>query len=206
MDEGNKLEVLLADDEPHIRDRLKKMLTDAGFSVRAVTNGARALESFQSCRADSVVLDVRMPILSGYEACREIRKLDREVPIVFLSALDRDEDQIAGLEVGADDYISKLASSEMMIARIKSAIMRARRFSSDEAPHTMTKTEANIYRLLRSSPGKLFSYREIFAAIFGEGYYADEGALRSHISHLRKKLPAGVKIAVKRGQGFYLAR
>lgn len=201
----DKLTVLLAEDEAHIREGFVVMLSGAGFVVRAVSNGARAVEDFRSHHPDAVVLDVMMPIMDGYTACREIRKLDREVPIVFLSALDRDEDQIKGLEAGADDYVSKLASQEMMVARIRSAIARARRFAAGEAPSTMTKTEANIYRLLKTSPGRVFSYREIFAAIVGEGYYADEGTLRTHISHLRKKLLSGEKIEVKRGQGFYLA-
>lgn len=203
--DSGKLEILLAEDEMVVREGFVEMLSAAGFVVRAVPNGTRALESFRSHHPDAVVLDVMMPLMDGYEVCREIRKLDREVPIVFLSALDRDEDQIEGLESGADDYVSKLASPEMMIARIKAALARTRRFAAGEAPSSMTKTEANIYRLLKTAPGRVFSYREIFAAIVGEGYYADERTLRTHISRLRKKLPLGIKIEAKRGQGFYLA-
>lgn len=201
----DKVAVLVAEDERHLREEYARLFSSHGFVVRTVGDGRHAIEGFRTHHPDVVLLDVMMPILDGYAACREIRKLDREVPILFLSALDRDEDQIAGLEAGADDYVSKEASEEMLVARVKSAIARSRRLVACEAPSDLTKTEANIYRLLKTAPGKIFSYREIFAAIVGEGYYADEGSLRSHISHLRKKLPRGVKIEAKRGQGFCLA-
>lgn len=203
--DADKVAVLVAEDERHLREEYARLFASHGFVVRTVGDGRRAIEGFRTHHPDVVLLDVMMPILDGYAACREIRKLDREVPILFLSALDRDEDQIAGLEAGADDYVSKVASEEMLVARVKSAIARSRRLVACEAPSDLTKTEANIYRLLKTAPGKIFSYREIFAAIVGEGYYADEGSLRSHISHLRKKLPHGVKIEAKRGQGFCLA-
>lgn len=200
----DEIEVLMAEDDRHLREALAEVFKVAGYSVQAVGDGRLAVEAFRTYHPDVVVLDVMMPVMDGYAACREIRQLDREVPIVFLSALDRDEDQIKGLEAGADDYVSKLASREMMIARVKSAIARSRRFVTCEAPSTMTKTEANIYRLLKTERGRIFSYREIFAAIVGDGYYADEGSLRSHISHLRKKLPPGENIVAKRGRGFCL--
>lgn len=199
-----EISILVAEDERRLRDEYEKLFESCGFFVRTVGDGVHAVEAFRTQPPDVVILDVMMPILDGYATCREIRKLDREVPILFLSALDRDEDQISGLEAGADDYVSKTASVEMLVARVKSAIARSKRLIACEAPSNLTKTEANIYRLLKTVPGKIFSYREIFAAIVGEGYYADEGSLRSHISHLRKKLPRGVKIEARRGQGFCL--
>ena len=196
--------ILIAEDEPSIRKSLEARLAENGYLVRAAANGAAAVKMVCEERPDLVLMDVMMPVLDGYEACAAIREFDRELPVVFLSALDRDEDQIRGLEAGGDDYVSKTASDEMLLARIRAALARAKRFAKEEAPQLMTKIEADIYRLLKSERGRLFSYREIFAAILGEGYYADEGAIRTHISHLRKKLPQGEQIVAKRRQGYCL--
>lgn len=199
-----KATILIAEDEPSIRKSLAERLAENGYLVRAAANGDAAVKMVREERPDLVLMDVMMPVLDGYEACAAIREFDRELPIVFLSALDRDEDQIRGLEAGGDDYVSKTASDEMLLARIRAALARAKRFAKEEAPQLMTKIEADIYRLLKSERGRLFSYREIFAAILGEGYYADEGAIRTHISHLRKKLPRDEQIVAKRRQGYCL--
>ena len=198
------MKILIAEDEPSIRKSLAERLAENGYLVRAAANGAAAVKMVREERPDLVLMDVMMPVLDGYEACAAIREFDRELPIVFLSALDRDEDQIKGLEAGGDDYVSKTASDEMLLARIRAALARAKRFAKEEAPQLMTKIEADIYRLLKSERGRLFSYREIFATILGEGYYADEGAIRTHISHLRKKLPRDEQIVAKRRQGYCL--
>ena len=180
------------------------MLVEAGYAVRIASDGRAGLRSFQLKRPDVVLLDVMMPEMDGYETCAAMRTLDRETPILFLSALDREHDQIRGLEAGGDDYVSKTASDEMLLARIRAALARSRRFVAEAAPRLMTKIEADIYRLLKGERGRLFSYREIFAAILGEGYYADEGAIRTHISHLRRKLPPSEQIVAKRRQGYCL--
>lgn len=196
--------ILIVDDEPLIRGALGDTLVECGFEVRFAANGRKALEQIRAERPDLVLMDVMMPVVNGYETCTAIRALDRELPVIFLSALDGEEDQIRGLEAGGDDYVSKTAGREMLLARIRAALDRARRFAADEAPLKMTKIEADIYRLLKGDRGRLFSYREIFEAILGEGYYADEGAIRTHVSHLRKKLPCGEEIVGKRRRGYCL--
>ena len=204
MADAERFEILLAEDDAALREALAETLRQEGFAVRAAADGSQALEAFARKRPDVVLLDVKMPVMDGYEACRAIRVSNREIPIIFLSCFVSDEDQIAGLEAGADDYIAKSASTAMLVARARSALARNRRLNLSIAPDSMTKTEAGIYRLLKDAPGRVFSYREIFASIFGEGYYADEGSLRTHISHLRKKLPPGESIVAKRGRGFSL--
>ena len=199
-------EILLVDDERTIRDSLSRLLREAGFSVRVAANGAAGVEVFRERRPDLVLLDVMMPGMDGYAACALMRSVDRETPIVFLSALDAEDDQIRGLDAGADDYVSKTASPALLEARIRKALERADRFSKMDAPAAMTKTEADIYRLLESDRGRFFSYREIFSAVCGEGYYADEGAIRVHVSNMRKKLPADECLVAKRGVGYSLVR
>ena len=197
-------EILLIDDERVMRDAFQRLLEGAGFAVRTAPDGKRGVAAFAERRPDLVLLDVMMPTLNGYEAAAEMRRLDRETPIVFLSALDSDDDQIRGLEVGADDYVAKTASDSLLLARIRKARARADRFSKSEAPEAMTRMEADIYRLLDSDRGTYFSYRQIFAAVCGEGYAADEGAIRVHVSNMRKKLPCGERIVSKRGFGYAL--
>ena len=117
----DRVEVLVVDDERVIREGLTRKLVSAGFDVRLASDGRAAFQAFLLERPDLVLLDVMMPGMDGYATCEEMRKIDREVPIVFLSALDSEQDQIRGLEVGADDYVSKTASEAMLLARVKKA-------------------------------------------------------------------------------------
>ena len=197
-------EILLVDDERTVRESMARRLRELGFSVRAASSGAAGVGAFRERRPDLVLLDVMMPRMDGYEACRAMRSVDRETPIVFLSALDAEGDQIRGLEAGADDYVSKAVSTALLEARIRKALERADRFSKMDAPAAMTKTEADIYRLLESDRGRFLSYREIFSAVCGAGYFADEGALRVHVSNMRKKLPDGERLVARRGVGYAL--
>lgn len=198
------MEILLIDDEPTIRNSFKSFFEDNGFYVRLASDGKNGIEEFKRHPPDLVLLDVMMPVMNGYDVAVAIREFDRETPIVFLSALSSDEDQLRGFEVGADDYVTKSESLPILLARVKKSLARAHRFASFEAPSTLTKTEANIYRLLASDRGRFFSYREIFEAICGEGYYADEGAIRSHVSRIRDKLSSSERMIAKRGRGYAL--
>ena len=123
---------------------------------------------------------------------------------MFLTAKDSEGDQVRGLEVGADDFLSKTVGEEVLLARVRKALARAARLVAGPAPSACTKTEADLYRLLSSARGKWFTYREIFDSIRGEGYYGDEGAIRTQMSRLREKLPPGEKIEAKRGCGYAL--
>jgi two-component system OmpR family response regulator len=198
-------EILLVDDERTIRDSLSCQLREAGFGVRVAATGAAGVAAFRERRPDLVLLDVMMPGMDGYAVCKAMRAVDRETPIVFLSALDAEDDQIRGLDAGADDYVSKAASAALLDARIRKALERADRFSRMDAPASMTKTEADIYRLLESDRGRFFSYREIFSAVCGEGYCAEEGVIRTHVSNIRKKLASGERLLTRRGVGYALA-
>lgn len=196
--------ILIVDDERVIRESYKAVLEQEDFVVRTAPDGEQGVAAFAEQRPDLVLMDVMMPKLDGYQAAEAMRRLDRETPIVFLSALDADEDQIRGFEVGADDYVVKTASNAILLARVRKALARARRFASLDAPSEMTRIQADIFRLLASERGRFFSYREIFAAICGEGYYHDEGVIRTHVSRLRASLPEGLAIEAKRGRGYAL--
>ena len=197
-------EILIVDDERMIRAGLAQLLSGAGFAVRETRDGESAIAAVAERRPDLVLLDVMMPGMDGFTVCEKLLSSDRDLPVVFLTAKDSENDQVRGLEVGADDFVSKSAGAEVLLARIRKALQRVRRFAANPAPGACTKTEADIYRLLASARGKWFSYREIFDSIRGEGYYGDEGAVRTQMSRLREKLPPGERIESKRGRGYAL--
>ena len=145
-----------------------------------------------------------MPLMDGFAVCERIRQHDRDLPIVFLTAKDADEDQVRGLEVGADDFVSKGVDNAVLLARIRKSIERGRRLAGNVAPDDLTKTEADIYRLLASERGRYFSATEIFSAIRGGGCMPSDGNLRVHISRLRGKLTCGLTIDAIRGRGYAL--
>ena len=197
-------EILIVDDERMIRAGLAQLLSGAGFAVREARDGKSALAAVAERRPDLVLLDVMMPGMDGFEVCERILAADRDLPVVFLTAKDSESDQVRGLEVGADDFLSKTVGEEVLLARVRKALARVARLSASPAPSACSKTEADIYRLLSSARGKWFTYREIFNSIRGEGYYGDEGAIRTQMSRLREKLPIGEKIESKRGFGYAL--
>ena len=222
-------EILLADDERIVRDGLKALLVGEGFSVRTARDGAEAVAKFSEKRPDAVLLDVMMPRLNGFMACEQMRKLDALVPVIFLTAKDSQVDQVRGLGLGADDYVSKSAGEEVLIARLRRAIARAKQMSEqvsgskmlrlgtvevdlerrtvsvDGEKEMLTASETDLLRCLSSAPGKPFSSDEILSFLRGEGYIGDPATVRMHIMNLRRKLgKAGSLIANIPNAGYYL--
>lgn len=197
--------ILIVDDTLEVLKAKTNVLVEAGYEVRWAGNGQQAVRSFRADPPDLVLLDVMMPVMDGYETCAELRKMNRDVPVLFLSALEDDKSQIRGLEVGGDDYVPKTASDDVMLARVKRALVRAARFRRASAPEAMTRVESAIYRLLKSEPERTFNYQEIASAVFGSGYNIGEGTIRSHLSHIRRKLPKGETIEMRRFRGFQLS-
>lgn len=198
------MEILIVDDELAVRRGLSSVLEKNGYSVRNARDGIAALVAIDAHRPDLVLLDVMMPLMDGFGVCAELRKRDRDLPIIFLTARDSDTDQVAGLEVGADDFVSKSSDDAVLLARIRKALERADRLTKGGAPMGLTKTEADIYRLLNSERGRYFSVMEIFSAIRGEGCALSSGNLRTHMSRLRGKLPEGQDLSAVRGRGYAL--
>ena len=118
-------EILLADDERMMRDGLKALLAGEGFAVRTARDGADALVRFSEKRPDAVLLDVMMPKKNGFAVCEELRRLDPLVPVIFLTAKDAEVDQVRGIALGADDFVSKSAGEEVLLARLRRALERA---------------------------------------------------------------------------------
>lgn len=222
-------EILLADDERAVRDGLKALLLGEGFSVRTARDGAEAVAKFSEKRPDAVLLDVMMPKLNGFAACEEMRRIDALVPVIFLTAKDSQVDQVRGLGLGADDYVSKSADEEVLLARLRRAISRVgqmaeygrggnvlrlgtvevdlerRTVSADGGKESLTASEADLLRCLASAPGRPFSADQILSFLRGEGYIGDPATVRMHVMNLRRKLgKAGSMIANLQNAGYYL--
>lgn len=227
-------EILLADDERVLREGLKTQLAGEGFEVRTARDGEEAVAKFSERRPDLVLLDVMMPKLNGFKACEEIRKLDKLIPVIFLTAKDSDADQVRGIGLGADDYISKDAGDALLIARIRRALERSAAIANSSATcgdsiiafgkvsvdlkalsvlengrevEHLTKTEAGILKILNSERGKYFSLDELIATLRGDGYACEDSLVYSHVYHLRQKLGAAASmISQKRSCGYCLLK
>ena len=226
-------EILVVDDERVLRDGIKAVLSGEGFEVRTARDGDEALRKIAEKRPDLVLLDVMMPKMNGFRCCERIRETDRILPVIFLTAKDAEADQVRGIGLGADDFVSKSASDAVLLARINRALERASAFG--EAPRRvsgttivlgavsvdmrtfvvmekgreisrLTRTEADILRLFDSQRGELVLSDDIITELRGKGFACEDTMLYMHISNLRKKLGAAADFIITRhGFGYGLA-
>ena len=200
--------ILIVDDEPDIREILRYNLEKAGFNITEAVNGDDALDKV-SKDLDLAILDIMMPGRDGYEVCRKIREQGNTVPIVFLTAMDREFDEVRGLEVGGDDYVRKPFSPRMLIARINVILRRVDQISSkgtsisfgDLEINTLTyiaKLEGNELHLPRkefellaffmNQPNIIFSREELLSRIWEEDVFVVDRTIDVHINRIRSKL------------------
>ena len=200
--------ILIVDDEPDIREILRYNLEKAGFNITEAVNGDDALDKV-SKDLDLAILDIMMPGRDGYEVCRKIREQGNTVPIVFLTAMDREFDEVRGLEVGGDDYVRTPFSPRMLIARINAILRRVDQISSkgtsisfgDLEINTLTyiaKLEGNELHLPRkefellaffmNQPNIIFSREELLSRIWEEDVFVVDRTIDVHINRIRSKL------------------
>ena len=219
--------VLIADDEPNIREVISFALERAGFATSTARNGLEALQQVRRAPPDLIILDVGMPEMDGLEVCRQIRKTS-EVPILFLSARDEEIDRVLGLEIGGDDYVTKPFSARELLARVTVILKRARggtrmpaaishgQVRLDAARHgvwfgeaaiTLTALEFEILAAFLARPEMVFSREQIMEAAYGGGTFVSDRTIDSHIRNLRAKFAdAGCASIVEtvHGVGFRL--
>ena len=171
--------VLIADDEKHIREILKMYCEKEGFDVIEAADGAEAILKVQSEKPDILILDIMMPVMDGLEVCKQVRKMS-DLPIIMLTAKDEDDDRILGLEIGADDYITKPFNSREVVARIKAVAFGQKM--------TFTAKEMELLWCLATNPGKAFSRNQLLETIWGYSYYGDTRTVDTHIKRIRQKL------------------
>jgi two-component system response regulator VicR len=201
--------ILLVEDEKTLAKALKFNLEKEGFRVEVAFDGEEALNAMSGEEPDLVILDLMLPKIDGYEVCRSIRR-SSDVPIIMLTARDEDIDKILGLELGADDYMTKPFNTRELLARIKAILRRtvqqaaaARSFIKvgdlqiDVIKHkvtvkgrevALTSREYNLLSLLASNPGKVYSREELLEEIWGDDYSGDVRTVDVHIRHLREKI------------------
>ena len=219
--------ILIADDEPNIREVISFALERAGFGTVTARNGAEALQQFRRGPLDLIILDIGMPEMDGLEVCRQVRKVS-EVPILFLSARDEEIDRVLGLEIGGDDYVTKPFSARELVARVNVILKRVRAGAKmpsalshgtvrlDAARHavwfgeatiSLTALEFEILAALLARPEVVFSRAQIMEAAYGAGTYVSDRTIDSHIRNLRAKFAeAGCMTIIEtvHGVGFRL--
>jgi two-component system OmpR family response regulator len=202
-------EILVVDDDGHIREVVRFALGRAGHSVREANNGRAALRAVAERVPDLIVLDIVMPEEDGLATCREIRRHSR-VPIIFVSSRDDELDRIVGLELGGDDYVSKPFSPRELVARV-AAVLRRTAAPAESEPRVvragalqldlerhrcelsgcelvLTVTEFELLRALMSAPGRVLSRAQLIERAYDGDHHVTERTVDSHVRRLRKKL------------------
>jgi DNA-binding response OmpR family regulator len=215
--------VLVVEDEPAIRDAVSYALQGEGYEVDSVADGETALEHARLRDYDVMILDLLLPRLSGTEVCRRVRE-ESALPIIMLTAKSAETDRVLGLEIGADDYVTKPFSMAELVGRVR-ALLRRRdldrgsgitvriggleldpyrhRVLVDGEPRHLTPSEFKLISLLASDVDRVFSRREIMQHLWESSYVGDQRACDIHVSNLRRKL-GSERIETVRGTGYRL--
>lgn len=203
--------VLIADDDVQIRELISLYFRKEGFQVIEAADGAEAIVKIQQFQPNMILLDIMMPILDGLEVCRQIRKTS-QIPIIMMTARAEDEDRIMGLELGADDYITKPFNPREVVARVKAVLRRApaAEFTSAGLLHfpnldiniaeytvttfgqvvALTAKEMELLWHLASHPSRVFSRDQLLEAVWGYTYCGDTRTVDTHIKRIRQKIGA----------------
>jgi len=212
--------VMIVEDEAPLVTLLRYNLEKEGFGVCEATDGEDALVQIAERKPDVVLLDWMLPLVSGIEVCRQIRRspASRTLPVIMLTARGEETDKIRGLNSGADDYITKPFSPSELIARVRAVMRRAKPDSSEEslsfadvamdlAAHRVTRggrpihlgpTEFRLLRFLLEHPGRVFSREQLLDAVWGHDVYVEPRTVDVHIRRLRKALNGPTEIDVIR--------
>jgi DNA-binding response OmpR family regulator len=204
----NKTKILLVDDDPNIRQLVCLYLTREGFEVQEAQRGDEALKLFKAAAPSLILLDIMLPGMDGWQVCREVRKVSN-IPIIMLTAKDETFDKVLGLELGADDYLSKPFEPKELVARIKAVI---RRYQSADAPDKelvfpglsinkshytvsymgrpveMPPKELELLYFLASHPGAVFTREQLLEQVWGYDFFGDSRTVDVHVKRLREKL------------------
>jgi two-component system, OmpR family, response regulator len=216
--------VLVVEDERPIADLVRMYLDRDGYGVHVEYDGAAGLAAARKLRPVACVLDIRLPGLDGTEICRRMRESGDWTPVIFLTARDDEVDRILGLELGADDYITKPFSPRELVARVKAVLRRTagppdgervrqvgpvtldpgrREVTVDGGSVALTSTEFDLLAFLMNRPGRVFGREELLASVWGYAAHAGTRTVDVHVAQIRAKLggAAGV-IRTVRGVGY----
>lgn len=207
----SRIQILVVDDEWNMRNLLRIYLTKNGFDVIEAKNGTEALDMFEEANFDLIILDLMMPDMDGWQVCANIRQ-NSSVPILMLTARTETKDKVKGLNIGADDFLTKPFESEELIARVYALLRRANVTESNTSPSKVislpeisidlegrkviihqssvdfTPKEFDLLHLLASRRTRVFSRSHLLWEIWGEDYYGDERTVDTHIKSIRSKV------------------
>jgi DNA-binding response OmpR family regulator len=217
--------ILVVDDEPNILALAKLYLEQEGYTVEGVGNGSDALSKMSTIKPSLIVLDLMLPDIDGFEVCRQIRKKS-DVPILMLTARKEDVDKIVGLELGADDYITKPFNPRELVARVKAVLRRyksgiksgeaievgslkidpaRREVTINEQPLHLRTKEFDLLAALAQNLGVVLTRDRLLEIVWEADYYGETRTVDIHINHLRDKLQnANVSVETVRGIGYKL--
>ena len=215
--------VLVVDDEKNILELVKLYLGQEGYRVETVVTGIDALSKMESFNPDLIVLDLMLPDMDGFEVCRQVRKKSN-IPIIMLTARKEDVDKIVGLELGADDYMTKPFNPRELTARVKAIIRRfqaspkaaevmeigklridiaRQEVTVNGQPVKLRTKEFALLKALAQNLGIVLSREALLEQVWGFDYYGETRTIDVHINHLRGKIEAsGMKIETMRGTGY----
>jgi two-component system response regulator MprA len=223
------VKILVVDDERAVRESLRRALELEGYQIELAADGQEALQRLESNgegQPDAVILDVLMPVIDGLEVCRRIRRSGNRVPVLMLTARDEIENRVAGLDAGADDYVTKPFALEELVARVR-ALLRRTSVGEDELlrfadleldpgtrevrrggdPIELTRTEFALLELFMTNPRQVLTRSIIFERVWGYDFGFASNSLDVYIGYLRRKTEAGGKprlIQTVRGVGYAL--
>lgn len=219
--------ILIVEDETEIQSILKELLLDAGYQVDTADDGLEGITAFRQKTYDLILLDLMLPKIDGYAVCEMIRK-ESEVPVLMITALDEEDDQVKGFEVLADDYITKPFSLKLVLKRVEALLRRRGKVSDEEEKQVfcyrdiqldvigqqtyvsgceiaLTKLEFDLLHLFMRNQGRVFTRDELLNLVWGYDYTGYEKAVNIHIMNLRRKLGVDYIEAV-RGVGYRFAK
>ena len=220
--------ILVVDDEANIVELVRLYLEREGYQVKTAADGISAMQAVLTHRPALIVLDVMLPGMDGFEVCKKIRSEDNDVPIIMVTARDDDIDKILGLELGADDYLTKPFNPRELVARVKAILRRMGGKKADvdsEQIHLgdliidlstreikigpsilpLRTQEFDLLITMSRQPGRVFSREQLLQLAWGFEYYGETRTVDVHIAHLRRKLAQStVKLVTVSGVGYKL--
>ena len=221
----NLEKLLIIEDEPDIQELLQAYLHHAGYETTLAGDGVEALEKFQKDKFDLILLDLMLPKMDGFGVCEMIRR-ESHVPVLMLTALDSEEEQLRGFQMEIDDYVTKPFSMPILLQKIRAILRRTGRGADDKQrlhyrdltldldgmeamlagrPLDLTTREFELLQALISSPGRVFTREVLLAKLWGYDFFGDERVVDCHIKNLRHKLGTGY-IETVRGRGYRAAK
>jgi DNA-binding response OmpR family regulator len=219
----NAARILVVDDELSLRRLMRLYLGKAGFAVQEASTGSQALAALRRGDIDLAIVDVMLPEVDGFEVVRQVRR-NSSIPIILLTARGEEASRVAGLEVGADDYVVKPFLAHEVVARVRAQLRRARGFGADAATLRvglveldkrarrctvagagveLTRREFDLLETLLASPGRAFTRDQLLDEVWGSRFVSEK-TIDVHIVGLRRKLAGALRISTLRGVGYRL--